>query len=270
MSRGKSEPRIRRAEHNASNRYFMVVRATAQNAALSYEALGLLTYLLSHSDNWIVQPDELRGRGAGRDRVYKLLKELIDHGFIERRIERDDKMRVTGVDYFVNEELNPEKPDTVNQDTVSPDTEKPHINKYKKAISTKEKNVANATPVEKPRKPIFDAIAAGSFNIHDTANVNGNGGRIGKLEAWVKKNYPGATEKTITAFYKWWKNENPKASAPRDLDKFSDNFIAFHQAMTAKQAAESVPAPEPEPVITEADRAESLAILRAARGKVSA
>jgi hypothetical protein len=40
--------------------------------------------------------------------------------------------------------------------------------------------------------------------------------------------------------------------------------------MTAKQAADTTPAPEPEPVITEADRAESLAILRAARGKVSA
>jgi hypothetical protein len=121
-----------------------------------------------------------------------------------------------------------------------------------------------------PKRPIFDAIALGSWGIQDSSAVNGNGGRIGKLEAWVKKTYPGATEKTIDAFYKWWKRSNPKASAPRDLDKFSDNFIAFHQAMTAKQAAESVPAPEPEPVITEADRAESLAILRAARGKVSA
>jgi hypothetical protein len=121
-----------------------------------------------------------------------------------------------------------------------------------------------------PKRPIFDAIALGSWGIQDSSAVNGNGGRIGKLEAWVKKTYPGATEKTIDAFYKWWKRSNPKASAPRDLDKFSDNFIAFHQAMTAKQAADTTPAPEPEPVITEADRAESLAILRAARGKVSA
>jgi hypothetical protein len=142
--------------------------------------------------------------------------------------------------------------------------------------STTEKSAAIAAQVieqpskESTKRPIFDAIALGSWGIQDSSAVNGNGGRIGKLEAWVKKTYPGATEKTIDAFYKWWKRSNPKASAPRDLDKFSDNFIAFHQAMTAKQAAESVPAPEPEPVITEADRAESLAILRAARGKVSA
>jgi hypothetical protein len=142
----------------------------------------------------------------------------------------------------------------------------------------KKKNAASAAQAaEQPSKvrPIFDAIALGSWGIKDSSGVNGNGGRIGKLEAWVKKTYPGATEKTIAAFYKWWKNANPKANAPRDLDKFSDNFIAFHEAtMAAKRREEAVIAHiEPERVVTEAEKAESLAIMRAnnpfAKGKAS-
>jgi hypothetical protein len=259
MARRKSEPRIRRAEHNASNRYFMVVRATAQHNALSYEALGLLTYLLSNNDNWIVQPDELRGRGAGRDRIYKLLTELITLGYIERVTERDDKQRVTGVDYYVNEEPRPEKPDTALPDTALPDaglpdTEKPHITKYKEETNTKKKSAAPAAQapdesepplkvikpvVEKPKRPIFDAIALGSFNIRETSAIGKNGGRIGKLEAWVKKTYPGATEKTITAFYAWYARTNPKTSAPRDLDKFIERFVEFHEAVANKSASAS-------------------------------
>jgi hypothetical protein len=243
MARRKTEPRIRRAEHNASNRYFMVVRATAQHDALSYEALGLLTYLLSHNDNWIVQPDELRGRGAGRDRIYKLLTELIKLGYIERVTERDDKQRVTSVDYYVNEEPVTEKPDTANQDTGSPDTEKPHINKYKKAISTKEKNAAVAAqaepalkvvPAEKPRDVIFDAVAAGSFGI--TGKVDkADAPRVARISNWIKKTYANANNKTLAAFYRDYDTKNPGASRPRDLAKFKERFIVFHDETMARK-----------------------------------
>jgi hypothetical protein len=250
MARRKAEPRIRRAEHNASNRYFMVVRATAQNDALSYEALGLLTYLLSHNDNWIVQPDELRGRGAGRDRVYNLLTELIKLGYIERVTERDDKQRVTSVDYYVNEEPVTEKPDTAQPDAGLPDPEKTDINKYKKAISTKKKNAAIAAqaetpvetplkvvPVDKPRDVVFDALASGSFGI--TGKVDkGDAPRVARVSNWIKKTYPNANEKTLAAFYKWYDTSNDGAARPRDLAKFKEHFIAFHDEIVAKKAAD--------------------------------
>lgn len=62
--------------------YVMIPRATAQDAGLSLQALGLLTYLLSLPANWIVRPEHLKEKwGIGRDKVHKLLKELVDKGY---------------------------------------------------------------------------------------------------------------------------------------------------------------------------------------------
>jgi hypothetical protein len=55
----------------------------------------------------------------------------------------------------------------------------------------------------------------------------------------VKKTYPGATEKTITAFYGWYARTNPKTSPPRDLDKFIERFVEFHEAVANKSASAS-------------------------------
>jgi hypothetical protein len=89
-----------------------------------------------------------------------------------------------------------------------------------------------------PKKPIFDAIALGSFGIRDSSKIGKDGGRIGKLEAWVKANYPGANDKTLAAFYVWYDDENDGASRPRDLGKFSEWFIKFHEYRTAQKANE--------------------------------
>lgn len=154
MAGKQAEPRIRRANHNAENKYCMIVRSTAQHIELSYEALGLLTYLLSQRDDWEVQPSQLIGRGAGRNRIYKLIKELRDFGYIEYVVHRDEKKRVIGSTYYVNEELNPRNQDLAFQDaafldTAFLDTENGHSNKYLSGIST-EKEAANAAPLEKP------------------------------------------------------------------------------------------------------------------------
>jgi hypothetical protein len=154
MAGKQAEPRIRRANHNAENKYCMIVRSTAQHKELSYEALGLLTYLLSQRDDWEVQPSQLIGRGAGRNRIYKLIKELRDFGYIEYVVHRDEKKRVIGSTYYVNEELNPQNQDLAFQDaafldTAFLDTENGHSNKYLSGIST-EKEAADAAPLEKP------------------------------------------------------------------------------------------------------------------------
>ena len=56
---------------------------------LSWETLGLLTFLLSKPDNWTINADNLVGmeRGAGRDKIYRMLKEMEDAGYLVRRRE---------------------------------------------------------------------------------------------------------------------------------------------------------------------------------------
>lgn len=58
-----------------------------EDTRLSWETLGLLTYLLSKPDNWTINADNLVGmeRGAGRDKVYRMLKEMEDVGYLVRR-----------------------------------------------------------------------------------------------------------------------------------------------------------------------------------------
>lgn len=90
-------------------------------------------------------------------------------------------------------------------------------------------------PEPRPPDVLFDAIALGSFGIRDSAKVNGSGGRVGKIKAWLVKHYPGATDKTLTAFYAWYATKNPDASAPRDPEKFAEHFVAFHDEVTAKR-----------------------------------
>lgn len=116
--------RIRRAAHGADNPYFLVRRATAQDDALSWEALGLLTYVLSKPDDWSVKPSDLRQR-CGRDKVYKILNELIGARYVRRVENLDDKGRHVSTYYEIFESPLPEKPEAVKPDTASPDTEKP-------------------------------------------------------------------------------------------------------------------------------------------------
>lgn len=94
---------------------------------------------------------------------------------------------------------------------------------------------AKADPAPRPPDAMFDAIALGSFGIRDSAKVNGKGSRVGMIKAWVVKHYPGATDKTLTAFYAWFASKYPDTSAPRDPAKFAEHFVAFHDEVTAKR-----------------------------------
>lgn len=154
---------IRRADHNAQNRYFLLLRATAQDTRLSFEARGVLTYLLSKPDDWQLQIDDLMREGdIGRNRVYRLLKELTGAGYLQRGFERDDKMRVRGVLYLVYEEpfTGNQKTDdlfTGNQDTEKLFTENLNPgfgdsiqNTDSERIQKKEQKTENHKPLKTP------------------------------------------------------------------------------------------------------------------------
>lgn len=57
---------------------------------LTAEALGVLCYLRGKPHDWKVMPTELAGRfKCGRDRIQRILKELICHGYIKKIRRRD-------------------------------------------------------------------------------------------------------------------------------------------------------------------------------------
>src|SRR5690606_15840152 len=122
-----SKTTIIRTPHSSERPYFVMSRETAQDRNLTFEARGMLAYLLSKPDDWQVQIKDLQ-QHIGRDKVKAILKELEAAGYLT--VERDrhnERGRFARNIYRVHETPLTENPSTVNPSTVEPLTEKPSL-----------------------------------------------------------------------------------------------------------------------------------------------
>lgn len=240
--------RIRRSPHTAETEYFLCRRDTAQDRTISFEARGMLAYLLSKPADWIVQPKDLQQKDCGRDKVYRILKELEEHHYLAREFIRE-KGVVKGIEYIVHEEPFPENPDTVEPYTANTD-----ITKYREVPQSKEKD--SCSPVgetgvktekeavaPRERNLLFDAVAVHVFGITDLALINGDGAQIGIITAWLdgklERIKQGRTTKIIgklpraaspehvEMFARAYAKEHKGAALPRDVEKFSNHWRAW-------------------------------------------
>lgn len=284
--------------------YFSVARATAQDSTLSFEARGVLLYLLSKPDDWIVQPaDLMREGGIGRDKAKSLLKELREAGYIQTEMLHDELGQFSGkVDriYEVRQgDRDTEKP----SDGESSERQNRSLHNTESLESTENDSAddpaaPSAAPVaskpvagsakasesksaDRPQDLIFNAVASVCFELTTAEELaqTGDGGRIGKIAAWIKKTYPGATPKTIEAFGVYYDANNKGISRPRDLTKFKERFIEFHAHVTggkpplsangsAAGSRRKAVAATPSQIPTEAERDEMRRIAAAARGQL--
>jgi hypothetical protein len=109
-----------RSQHDRDNPYFLIRRDAAQDGRLSWEARGLLAYVLSKADNWKVRLGDLRRQsGAGRDVTRRILKELETAGYLTRERVRIAHGRFDWVCTVY------EKPQTAKKASKSPCPKKP-------------------------------------------------------------------------------------------------------------------------------------------------
>lgn len=90
-------------------------------------------------------------------------------------------------------------------------------------------------PVEKakrkrPQRPIFDAIARDVFQLEPDA-IGDAGGRIGKIEKWLKATHPDTTPDDLGRFIQWY-IRNTHSARPRDLQKFAERFAEWKTRTT--------------------------------------
>lgn len=84
---------------------FTSINNEVLNAGLSWDALGLLCYVLSKPQNWQVSTRQLVSQVAkadhptGRDATQRILNELIKHGFVLRTVSRGEGGKLVGWDY---------------------------------------------------------------------------------------------------------------------------------------------------------------------------
>jgi hypothetical protein len=104
----------------STGNYHIVNNEPANDERLSWEARGIISYLLSKPDGWVCRNKDLENKGpAGRNKIKKCLKELQDLGYLTRFRENDDAGHFRWVTtVYESPSLNP-----TYGGTVSPSTE---------------------------------------------------------------------------------------------------------------------------------------------------
>jgi hypothetical protein len=199
-----SEQTTYRTRHGKDRPYFALRQETAQDKTISFEARGMLAYLLSKPDNWKVHlTDLMRNGNIGRDQAKRILKELKDAKYI---VAEKQKKNLDGtfasIEYRIYEEPHTENPSTENQSTLdntdSPSTEStkekdtipkgitPTVEKVadlkqqeaeiKEIDSSKNKpdEQSDTSPTKPPGDPVFGAIAEWVFDITDCSVLTTN------------------------------------------------------------------------------------------------
>uniref|UniRef100_UPI003F588D08 hypothetical protein n=1 Tax=Vibrio cholerae TaxID=666 RepID=UPI003F588D08 len=106
--------------------YSVISNSVYEDKLLSFQAMGMLSYILSKPDNWSISPSQLEkvtvgtAKKTGRDGIYSILKELKSKGFISTKKHSDGT-----VDYTVFDNPITDKPDTDNTDKAEPNTSNP-------------------------------------------------------------------------------------------------------------------------------------------------
>ena len=101
---------IFRTIKNAENPFVMIDRRPIENNSLTWKAKGILAYLLSRPDNWIVRLRDLVNRSPdGVHAVRSALKELRAAGHLSTREIRDENGQFLRYELEVYEFLLPSR-----------------------------------------------------------------------------------------------------------------------------------------------------------------
>lgn len=140
MKKSTPQSGIIRVEKDRTHPYKTINTSFATDERLTWGARGLLVYLLSKPDDWkVMVPDLIKQSSAGRDAVYKILKNLEETGYLQRiRTRRDDGTFEYSTVIYEKARPLTAFPETVQPETVQPYTEKPDVYKVRKEL-TKER-----------------------------------------------------------------------------------------------------------------------------------
>lgn len=122
--------------------FVVLYRSAAQDTRLSLEARGLLVMMASLPDNWSYSETGLASKaGCGRQKVNRILRELIDAGYLLREQRHGEHGKFASCTYVLQEEAPAgkakkeplyEKPSTAQPSTVKPSTGNQALNNKEK------------------------------------------------------------------------------------------------------------------------------------------
>ena len=117
----------------STSRYTTIPNELIQNKNLSAKAKGIIVYLLSLPDNWVVYKTELHNNFTdGKDSIRSGFDELVEAGYIVTVDVRDENGRFKGSNHIVYDLPISENPISVNPTSVNPPLQKKHNTKETK------------------------------------------------------------------------------------------------------------------------------------------
>jgi len=122
---------ILRKSKDRENPYVMITRDVSANGKLSHKARGLMTYLLSLPDDWVLHMNELYSHFErdGRESTDSGIKELRQDGYITRVQDRFTSGTYGTVTYFIHE-VPVEFPDVLETRKSTPRKLTPTVNGF--------------------------------------------------------------------------------------------------------------------------------------------
>jgi hypothetical protein len=187
--------------HKEDN-YVIVDKAFLLNEKISLKAKGLLALLLSYPDNWQFYEAEIVQHAADKaNSLSSGLKELIENGYIVRKLGKDETGKFKGYEYHIYEKPITEKPIMEKPIMENPITEKP---------------ITEKPITEKPitEKPITENSVL--LNNKDTKN----------------KNTKTASSPELASEFKEWYSKYPH---PRNEQQTMKNYIKARKTYSAEQ-----------------------------------
>ena len=202
--------------HKEDN-YVIVDKAFLLNEKISLKAKGLLALLLSYPDNWQFYEAEIVQHAADKaNSLSSGLKELIENGYIVRKLGKDETGKFKGYEYHIYEKPITEKPITEKPIMENPITEKPITEKpiTEKPITENSVLLNNKDTKNKDTKN------------KDTKNKNT------KNKNTKNKNTKTASSPELASEFKEWYSKYPH---PRNEQQTMKNYIKARKTYSAEQ-----------------------------------
>ncbi len=99
-----------RIHKNKDNPYIVLNKGLLLDKNLSWRAKGILAYLLSKPDDWMVRAQDIENQSReARRAVMTAISELIGYGYVSKRIDRESgRFKSFEYDVFESPKLNPD------------------------------------------------------------------------------------------------------------------------------------------------------------------
>ena len=226
--------------HKEDN-YVIVDKAFLLNEKISLKAKGLLALLLSYPDNWQFYEAEIVQHAADKaNSLSSGLKELIENGYIVRKLGKDETGKFKGYEYHIYEKPITEKPITEKPITEKPITEKPITekpitensvllnNKDTKNKDTKNKNTKNKNTKNKNTKTASSPELASEFKEWYSKYPHPRNEQQ-TMKNYIKARKTYSAEQLMTALNNYLAEIEEQHTDKRYI-KHSTNFVGQEQA----------------------------------------